>query len=197
MTVENYLKYLKSESKKFQKNNRVFDIILYGSYVKGKRKPNDIDILIIFNEIPIKTQLEKVQEFKNNIKSKIPEVDKFDIKSINLKDLFDKTILSRQGILTEGFSLIDGISFSKKLGFVGKALITYDLSDLSNSNKTKFLFSLSGRRGEKGLIEKFNMKKLGKNVLLSPIEKTELIREFLEKWKIKFEIKNILVQEYI
>ncbi len=196
MTAEDYLKYLKLESKKFQKNKEIFDIILYGSYIKGKRKPNDIDILIIFKETPLKTQLEKVQEFKNKIISKINE-DKLDIKSINLKDLFDKTILSRQGVLTEGFSLIDNHPFSKKLGFTGKSLISYNLSNLSNSNKTKFLFSLSGRRNEKGLIEKFNMKKLGKSVLLCPIEKTELIREFLEKWEVKFEIKNILVQEYI
>ena len=32
----------------FKKNNEILDIILFGSSIKGKDKPNDIDLLIIY-----------------------------------------------------------------------------------------------------------------------------------------------------
>ncbi len=197
MTVEKYLKLLESESKKLKRKEDIFDVILYGSYIKGKRKPNDLDIMIIFNEVSLEKQLESIQKFKESVlKEKEFEIKKLDVKSINLRELFNKNILSRQGVLTGGLSLIDNTFFAKKLGFIAKTLFTYKLKNLSNTEKTRFSFALNGRRNEKGLFKKLNLQKLGKNVFLSPIKNSDLIKEFLEKWKIKFENKNILVEIY-
>ena len=43
---------LKSELKDFLKKNRhiLLDIIIFGSFIKGKEKPNDIDILILYKD---------------------------------------------------------------------------------------------------------------------------------------------------
>ena len=51
MILNNLLKSrrLISELKKF-KTDEIFDIIVYGSIVKGKEKINDIDLAIILNE---------------------------------------------------------------------------------------------------------------------------------------------------
>ncbi|MBU1129348.1 MAG: nucleotidyltransferase domain-containing protein [Nanoarchaeota archaeon] len=197
MTSEKFLKLLELESKKLKQKENIFDIILYGSYVKGKRKPNDIDIMIIFNKTPINQQLELIQKFKERIlKTKEYENNKLDIKAINLKELFNKGFLSRQGILTSGLSLIDKTFFAEKLGFTAKTLFIYELKNLSNTEKTKFSFALNGRRNEKGLFKKLNLQKLGKNVFLSPIKNSDLIKEFLEKGKINYESKNILIETY-
>ena len=56
-------KILKSE-----KGKSIFDIVLYGSAVKGKSKPQDIDILVIFKYGSLKERLNKIQEIKNKLK---------------------------------------------------------------------------------------------------------------------------------
>ena len=66
MIAEKFLKLLTSESKKL-KNKEIFDIVIYGSSVKGKRKINDIDIIFIFNNFPLEKRLEITQKFKSKI----------------------------------------------------------------------------------------------------------------------------------
>ena len=50
-------KWLKSE----KADKAIFDIVLYGSAVKGKYKPADIDIVVIFKEGTLKERLQKIQ----------------------------------------------------------------------------------------------------------------------------------------
>lgn len=49
---------LKSEIKRFFIKNKdiLLDIIIFGSFIKGKEKPNDIDLLILYKN---KKNLEK------------------------------------------------------------------------------------------------------------------------------------------
>ena len=52
------------ELKKCLKNKNdktIFDILVYGSSVKGKEKPNDIDIVVIFRSGNLKERLFKIQ----------------------------------------------------------------------------------------------------------------------------------------
>jgi len=190
MIAEKYLNLLKSESKKL-KSKELFDIILYGSSVKGKREINDIDIIFIFHNLPLEKRLEIIQKFKLKL-----NIRNLDIKSINLKELFDKTFLARQGIILEGISLLDGKPFSKKLGFESFSLFEYNTKSLSNTEKVKLTFALNGRRKEKGLIDKLNAKKLGNGKIIIPITNSNLFSEFLEKLNIKFTLKNILIANY-
>ncbi|MBT4651754.1 hypothetical protein HOC13_04515 [Candidatus Woesearchaeota archaeon] len=190
MIAEKYLKLLKSESKKL-KNKEIFDIVLYGSSVKGKRKINDIDILFIFQNLSLEKRLEITQKFKLKI-----NIDNLDIKSINLKELFDKTFLARQGVMLEGISLLNGKPLSQKLGFEGFTLFSYSTKNLSNTEKVKLTFALNGRRKEKGLMEKLKAKKYGNGKILVPIINSNLFSEFLEKLNLEFNAENILIANY-
>src|SRR3989338_5720745 len=114
------LKYLKSESKK-SLDKRIFDIVIYGSYVKSKKEPNDIDIVIVFFNESLNERLSFAQEFKNKLKEKIKNLD---IKAINLPELFDKNFLARAGITSEGYSLLTDSPFSLKMGFKGYSLFS-------------------------------------------------------------------------
>lgn len=191
MTVEKSLNLLESKSKEYKKNKEIFDIVLYGSLAKNKREINDIDVLFIFNNLKLENRLEIIQKFKKQLRIK-----NLDIKSINLNELFDKTFIAKQGILTEGISLIDKKPFSEKFGFKGFGLFHYKTKNLSNTEKVRFSYALNGRRKEKGFLQKTNAKRLGKEVILVPISALGLFCEFLEKWKVEFTVKQILVSEY-
>jgi predicted nucleotidyltransferase len=190
MIAEEFLKSLRLESK-IVKHKELIDIVLYGSSVKGKRKIGDIDILFIFNNLPLEKRLEITQAFKSKLKA-----NNLDIKSINLREFFDSTFLARQGVLLEGISLRDKKPLAQKLGFESFTMFIYDSNKLSNTEKVKLAFALNGRRNEKGLIEKLNLQKFGNNRLLSPMENSNLFSEFLEKSKIDFKIENILISRY-
>ena len=66
MIQKDYLKFLESKSKSFEKDKGIFDIVVYGSNVKGKIEARDIDILIIFKEKPLAERVEITQRFKEN-----------------------------------------------------------------------------------------------------------------------------------
>lgn len=196
MTQENYLRFLESESKNFAKNKGIFDIILYGSFIKGKIEARDIDILIIFNEKSLKERTEIAEEFKEKTSGKINrKINELDIKTINISELFENDFLARQAILTEGYSLIDTIPLSEKMGFLSYALFTYNLKNLDHNNKTKFTYSLIGRKKSPGILKKLNAKPIGKGAVLLPIENSSVFEDFLKAWKINYIKKNILMSE--
>ena len=74
MIAEEYLKLLEKESKILKKNKEIFDILLYGSGAKGKRKINDVDIIFIFKNQSLEKRLEITQKFKKKV-SKIKNLD--------------------------------------------------------------------------------------------------------------------------
>ena len=85
MTWKRYLKSLESISKKFSEKEKLFDIILYGSAVKGKDEPRDIDIVLIFFDKEIRERLDLAQNFKKYL----PKTLRFDIQTLNVNDFFD------------------------------------------------------------------------------------------------------------
>lgn len=188
---KNYLKYLRSESKKFAQKKEIFDIVLYGSSVKGEEKPNDIDILILFEKKPLKERTEIAYEFKILISRRY----KIDVKTINLRELFEKEFLARQGILIEGYSLLHKEKFSDRFGFKGRSLFTYNLKNFDHNKKTKFIYALIGRRKEKGILKQLNIISYGKGVYEVPIENSLIFEEFLKKWDVNYHKENILISK--
>lgn len=187
--LNSYLKYLISECKKFAKEHDVFDIILFGSASKGKTDARDIDIILLFNEKPLKERIEIAQKLKEILKKKISNLD---IKTANLKELFEEEFLARQSILTEGFSLIHNTPFSKTLGFEGYALFSYNLKNLNHNEKTKFTYALIGRNSA-GVLKNLKAVPLGKGAVMIPIKDSLNFERFLNEWKINYIKKSILV----
>jgi len=186
-----FLKHLVSISKEFAKNHKIFDIILYGSIIKGKLNANDIDILIIFENEVLKKRTEISQELKEIFKRQF----KTDIKTINLKEIFEMEFLARQGILTTGYSLLHNEEFAKRMGFKGFSIFTYNLKNMNHTEKTKFTYALIGRRDQNGIIKQINAIHLGKGVVKVPIKESILFEEFLSEWKINYNKKEILEAE--
>ncbi len=188
---KNYLKYLESASKKFAGEKNLFDIVLFGSAIKDKENPSDIDIAIVFINEKLDNRLNIAQEFKKIIKS---QVDKIHITAINIVDLFKKSMLARQGIIAEGYSLVDNAPFANKLGFYGYVIFTYNLKNLDHNKKTRFTYALIGRENKEGIIKLTGARVLGKGAIAVPSEKSNLFLNFLERWNINFTERKAIIE---
>ncbi|MFH1065406.1 MAG: nucleotidyltransferase domain-containing protein [Nanoarchaeota archaeon] len=186
---KDYLSFLKSECNKLAKSKGIFDIVLYGSAAKGKEEPGDIDLLLIFREVSLKERAETAQNFKEKLGNKPEGVD---IKTINLHELFESDFLARQAVLVEGYSLLHNMPFCETMGFKGYALFTYSLKGLTQNEKTRFVYALSGRI-KKGIISELKAEPLGRGAVIAPISNSLRFEAFMQKWHLNYKKKSIMV----
>lgn len=186
---KNYLKFLELNCKKFKKENKeVFDIVVYGSFVKGKMDFNDIDLMLIFNNVSLDQRLQIAQNLKTIL---IKEIKNIDIKTMNFSNLFDEGFLARQGLFIEGRSLIKNKALAELIGFRGFSIFTYNLKNLDHNKKIQFTYALSGRNSE-GMLKSLKGKSLGRGAVQIPIENSIEFEQFLQKWNIDYKRKNAL-----
>jgi len=184
MILKELKKCLKSE-----KRENIFDIVIFGSLVKGSLEPRDIDVMVIFLDGSLKERLDAVQEIKNRLKGKIDEA--IDIKQCLLKELFSSEFMARTGILLEGVSIFHNKKFCQTLGFESCTIFWYNLKGLSHTQKVKFNYILAGRN-QKGIIEFLNGTRLMNGVVKIPIEHSLEFEKILKDNKISYNKKNIL-----
>lgn len=186
MILEELKKCLKNELK----DKTIFDIVVYGSLVKGKMDPNDLDIVIIFKQGSLNERLERLQQIKKKIRLK----EKVDIKGILWEELFQEGFFGRTGIFLEGISLINEKPFSYKMGFEGFAIFVYNLKNKSHTEKVKFNYLLNGRDRD-GLIKMMGGKHLGAGVIQIPISRSLEFDEVLKRHNIQYsKIDNLIMR---
>jgi len=175
-----------SLTKRFKKrHNEIWDIVAYGSAVRGKISARDVDIAIILtHKINLGQKLELAQELKHSLKKLL--LFEADVKAIDLQDLLDPLFAARKAILAEGFSLIKKKRLAELFGFSPFYIFTYSLKGLSHSRKIMFRYALRGRRGQKGLLEINKCEQLGRGVIKVPLEHSEELKSFFEKQKIRY-----------
>ena len=49
-----------------------------------------------------------------------------------------------------------------------------------------FYYSLYGRGNRAGIIYKYKLKKFSDTIIMSPINNSELVKEFLDYWELKY-----------
>lgn len=183
------LKELKKWLKSEKIDKTIFDIVLYGSVAKGKLKPADIDIIVIFRNGSLKERLQKIQNIKKKIKAEI----NMDIKGILWEELFQEQFFARSGIILEGISLFDEKPFSYKIDFEGFVLFIYDLRDKSHTEKVKFNYVLSGRK-DIGMVKRLEGKHVAPGVIQIPIKNSVEFEEMLKTHNINYSKQGCLVQ---
>lgn len=180
---------LKNKIKELVKNSDIKDIILFGSAVRGKENPKDIDILVLFKE---KIDKEKEYEIRKALEK---DFSKISIISKTEKTVLEPSFDAREGLLFEGISLITDKRISEFYGFFPYGLFRYDFKNWSNLQKTKFYYALNGRGDNKGVLDVLNGIKFSDNVILLPVESIESFKKFLESWEINFKYIPILIPE--
>lgn len=177
------------EVKKFYiaNKNDLVDILVFGSVMRGKEKPGDIDILLVFKD---KVRLDLQNYFRNKI---VSFNQPFEVTAVSYKELFSPTFIAHEAFLLEGYSLVNNLSISEGLGFKSFTMIKYDLSGLTKSKRMRFYFSLNGRNGKKGMLTALNSIKFSEELILAPIKYSEEFKEYLKGWHITYSETPVLI----
>ena len=182
-------KFLETESKKTYKchNSEILDIILFGSTVKGKEKPNDIDILLLFKE---KKDQQIIYDFRKALEKKLSLP--IEVTGKTYEELLSSSFVARESFLTEGYSLVHTTSVAESLGFMPRILFIYELKGKTKSECMRFYYSLHGRNTT-GILTTLRSIKFTESSILCPIEFEENMKEFFTNWNILFREIPILL----
>lgn len=179
-------KLSKSVKKLFNENkDELDDIILFGSLMKGKVNPNDIDILLIFKE--------KIDKTLETIFKKAINETKVELNSVTLQEFESEDFMAKEGIYLEGYSLITNEPINKKLGFFSLAFIKYSLDNIKGSKRTQFYYALNGRDGKTGFLKEIGAQRFSENIIICDYAIIEKIKDFFEQWEIKYELIPSLI----
>ncbi|NQU78959.1 nucleotidyltransferase domain-containing protein [Candidatus Woesearchaeota archaeon] len=173
---------------KFYKNNKesVLDIVLFGSSTKGKKVPNDIDILLLFKDTEdtdIAYELRKILKIFGKVQ----------ITTKTYSNMFDNKFMARESYLSEGYSLIMKKRISSGLGYSSRTVFKYKLQGFNQSRRMQLQYALYGRGGKTGIVKEFGLEKFADTVFFCQTEKTEKFREFLDYWEIEYDVFPILL----
>ena len=189
---QNLLKNTKFRDKisKFHIKNqdKIIDIILFGSAIRGKEDPQDIDLLLWLKE------KDKKREIEYSLRKLIEELNiKPQIIPITYDILTSPSFQPREDILSQGYSLVYEKYVSEGFGYKNFILWKYELKGFNQSQRMRFQYSLYGRKREGGMVKELRLIKFSDSILLSPIETADKTREYLTFWKIKFEDMPVLM----
>lgn len=183
--LKNSKEYLELKNKwKANWKKEIVDIVIFGSFVKNKLKPNDIDICIIFREKIEQTILKGIEAFLG---------EKHHVSSLVIDNFFTNPHSLSKTLLLEGKSLITGKSIADVFALTPKTLYSYDLSSEEGAKKVKFVYLLRGRNSSDGLVKEWKGEFISNSSFITPIEKDEEIMEVMNKWKIKYKRKKLLL----
>ncbi len=170
--------------RKIVKKYDLEDIIIFGSFVKGKTKPEDIDICLIFKE---NINLETIRNIQYELDNR------FHISSLTTDNFFNKKHNLAQTLLFEGISAKLGQRLGELYSLDSYGLYYYDISGMKKSDKVRFVYLLKGRIKGEGIVNGFKGKFLVNGCFIVPVEKDSEMLEIMNKWNVKFSRKMVLL----
>ncbi len=162
----------------------VKDVILFGSLVRGKDRPSDIDILIIFFD---KVNKDLEYELRQQCHPGVSVISK------TSDSVCEESFSARESVLFEGYSLVRKRFIASEWGFSSLGLFVYQTRKLANTAKTRFYYALNGRSDSKGILDSLKAIKLSDNILAVPLEKIELAKAFFEYWGVDYTLVQSLI----
>jgi predicted nucleotidyltransferase len=168
-------------------------IVLFGSFSRGDYdEGSDVDLLVVFK---CKEDLDRglSEMYKATAKTDIF----FQVIGLTIDELKNSPLL--ETILREG-KIYYAKSVVKKLltpTYKPYALVTYTTANLNAKERVVFTQKLEGRRRGKyrynGLIHKIGGYKVGRGVVMVPLESLKTLIEHLEKREINYVIRYVWV----
>lgn len=159
-----------------KKYKEIQDFIIFGSFVKGKYAPKDIDIALVTaqKEVSLVGEIKAQLRFKN-----------LDIEMIEPEEIYQ----TRLGLtlIAEGFSVKNNKFLREKLGIIPMKIYTYEIKHLTQTKKVLF------GRGLNNIIKDTKTVKLGAGSIMVPIGQSSKFEDFLETWNLKYKTKEYLV----
>ncbi len=145
----------------------VVDIFVFGSSVKGKALPRDIDLLVVFQDtVPAEKLLD--------IEMKLRDTG-YDAVCVSYNHLFkEEHLLST--VLFEGISMKAGSRVSSRAGFSSVVLFVYR-HKLPGTQRVRFFRAIKSLK---------TAKFLGKGVILVSVSEEAITEEIFERFGIKY-----------
>ncbi|MFH1637419.1 MAG: nucleotidyltransferase domain-containing protein [Candidatus Woesearchaeota archaeon] len=166
----------KSLKELLKRYKEIEDIIVFGSVVKGKAIPKDIDIALVVN----KKDPSLVGEIKDQLKLK-----NIDIEIVKPQDIYQTRLGTT--LLSEGFSVKNCMFLRDKLALSPMKIYTYEIKNLTQTKKVLF------GRGLNQIMEETKATKLGSGSIMVPVGQSSKFEEFLETWDLKYKAREYLV----
>ena len=173
-----------------ENKDEILDIVIFGSSVKGKEKPRDIDLFVIY-----KTKVNSELSYKIKKEFEILGFE-IDLVAKNYSGLFDSSFIARESYLSEGYSLLNKKFIADGFGYKPMILFRYDIKSFNKSQRMRFYYSLYGRNTE-GMLKKLRLYKFSERIIISPVEESERVKDYLNSWKIQYIEIPILIPSRI
>src|SRR3989338_4146883 len=159
---------LKKKLKKIMEHKEgVENILVFGPVVRGKEKPEDIDIIVIFKEKVLK---EVEYQIRKEIEKKYKSVS---IISKTSATLLDPAFDARESILFEGKSLLKDKNIAEQYGYTPLGMFKYNFQGWSKLQKLKYFYLSRGFSLQRGILQEIAGIKLGDGIVLVPLHKVE------------------------
>ncbi len=152
-----------------RKYPEVYDIIVYGSYFRGR----GIDVALIVSKRDLMLQSKIIKDVS---------MDDININQIESSNAYKNPVWLT--LTTEGFSVKENQFLKDLIGIVPMKIYSYNLKQLSQVKKVQFTRALSAA------LRKINGVKFGIGVVLVPLKEVNYFEEFLEFWGLKYESKE-------
>lgn len=182
----NLQKICKSFHKKYSEH--IEDIVLFGSIVRGKLRPNDVDLLLIFSS-KIDKEIEYV--FRKNVEEFFPTFE-VSVTSKTSNTWKEETFSARDSIFFEGISLLRNCTLASDMGYTAFGMFIYTIKKFTNTERTRFYYALNGR-DTKGMLDELEGLRFSHNQILVPIKTIELTKEFFKSWHVEFNFVPLLL----
>ncbi len=177
---------LSSKIENWIKKEKVLDVVTFGSSVRGKHKPGDLDVCIVINDKDAQKSLDLVESLGNMLG------EKAHVSVITASEFLNGNTLAKT-LLSEGVSSRTGKHFAQIFGFVSTSLFVYSLKNFSASKRVRFHYLLQGRRGTSGILKQVRGSFLGKGVIAVPTEYEDALKPIFDTWGLDYKIKRALV----
>ncbi|MFH1585258.1 MAG: nucleotidyltransferase domain-containing protein [archaeon] len=164
--------------------NEIVDVFLFGSAVKGKEFPHDLDICIVFRK-------KIISEIAYEIESRLKEYS-VHISTLVVDNFFMKNHSLAKTLFVEGVSILTGRQFIESFGFKSYSLYTYDLSKLGASKKVQFVQLLKGRNTE-GIVKRNGGEWIVDRCFIMPVSKDSEMLIIFKKWEVPYKKMEALI----
>jgi len=177
-----------SKIKIWIKKNKVIDIILFGSSVRGNLEPKDIDICILIQDFEEKNSLELINSLSlvtDNLTTK------YHFTILKVSSFLSGNTLTKT-LLSEGYSLRHNKPLSEVFGFQSKSMFVYSLKHYTPSKRVQFHYLLNGRYGSVGILKEVKGYIVSNGTIIVPTTKEDLLKKILNQWNVSYKITRIL-----
>jgi len=171
------------------KKEKVIDLILFGSSVRDKSHPKDLDLCILINDQDENKSFDLIESLAQHTK-KIPQ--KVQINILKTSDFWNGNTLTKT-LLQEGISIRYATPLASRFGFESQSIFLYSLKHFTPSQRVRFHYMLNGRYGTKGMLHILQAQLWNPGTISLPIYHEDRLKEIFALWKVKYNLKRILI----